>query len=142
MLGFSCVIPLVTVYSVLEEHDSLALLEDDLIATATQEIIAEGRRRREIQIDIKKKEKAIEILASRYSHRDRLSQDQIRQCLYSIGDNSAFLRVNRDPCEKMITELKEYFDPSDAKTGRSLAIHSGQGGARYPSFSVLVLAVF
>ncbi|KZT42998.1 hypothetical protein SISSUDRAFT_1040890 [Sistotremastrum suecicum HHB10207 ss-3] len=130
MLGFSCVIPLVTVYGVLEAHDSLALLEDDLIATATQEIIAEGRRRREIQIDIKKKEKAIEILASRYARRDGLSQEQLRQCLYSIGDNAAFLRVNRDPCEKMIFQLKEFFDPSDAKVGRSLAIHSGQGGAR------------
>ena len=53
MLSFSCVKPIKTVYFLLEAHDALSLLRDDLVATATKEITAEGRSRREIQKDIK-----------------------------------------------------------------------------------------
>ncbi|PPQ63131.1 hypothetical protein CVT24_005771 [Panaeolus cyanescens] len=130
LLNFSCVKPIKTVYSVLEEHDAVDLLRDDLITIATKEIYSEGRPRRDIQRDIKSKERAIEALSSKYS-RNGLSQEKVRQCLYSIGDNHAFLRANRDPCEKMIQYLKEYFHPTSAKDAHhSLAIRSGKGGAR------------
>jgi hypothetical protein len=130
MLGFSCVKPIKTVLSVLEEFDAVDLLRDPLITAATQEIYSSGRMRRDIQKDIKMKERAIETLAARYERRG-LSQEEVRQCLYSIGDNHAFLRTNRDPCEKMIGYLKEYFHPTDGKDPkRSLAIRSGKGGAR------------
>ena len=92
MLNFSCVKPIRTVYTVLVEAEALDLLRDDLITIATQEIYSEGRSRREIQKDIKSKERAIEVLASRYERKD-LRQEHIRQCLYSIGDNHAFLRT-------------------------------------------------
>ncbi|KAJ3531814.1 hypothetical protein NM688_g7519 [Phlebia brevispora] len=129
-LGFSCVKPIKTVHSVLQEHDALDLLRDDLVTVATQEIYSEGRTRREIQRDIKAKERAIETLASKY-HRGKLTQEEIRQCLYSIGDNHAFLRTNRDPCDRMIAYLKQYFHPTQAKDSKnSLAIRSGKGGAR------------
>ncbi|KZT71502.1 hypothetical protein DAEQUDRAFT_665907 [Daedalea quercina L-15889] len=130
LLGFTCVKPIMTVYSILEECDAVDILRDDLIATATKEIHSEGRSRREIQKDIKSKERAIETLSAKYV-REGLSQEQIRQCLYSIGDNHAFLRVNRDPCDKMIAYLKKYFSPNSAKDSKSsLAIRSGKGGAR------------
>ncbi|KAH9938026.1 uncharacterized protein B0H18DRAFT_1080830 [Fomitopsis serialis] len=130
LLGFTCVKPIKTVYAILEEHDAVDLLRDDLVATATKEIYSEGRTRREIQKDIKSKERAIESLSAKYV-REGLSQEQIRQCLYSIGDNHAFLRTNRDPCDKMITYLKKYFSPNNAKDPKSsLAIRSGKGGAR------------
>ncbi|RXW25424.1 hypothetical protein EST38_g411 [Candolleomyces aberdarensis] len=130
MLNFTCVKPIKTVHSVLEEHDALDLLRDDLVTVATQEIYSEGRLRREVQKDIRSKERAIEQLSSRYERRG-LSQEQVRQCLYSIGDNHAFLRANRDPCERMITYLKENFHPTQAKEPlSSLAIRSGSGGAR------------
>ena len=119
-----------TVYSVLEEHDAIDLLRDDLITIATKEIYSEGRSRRDVQKDIKSKERAIEVLSSKYQRKD-LSQEQVRQCLYSIGDNHAFLRANRDPCERMIAHLKEHFHPTQAKDAHtSLAIRSGKGGAR------------
>lgn len=122
--------PIKTVYSVLEEHDGLDLLRDDLITVATKEIYSEGRHRRDIQKDIKSKERAIETLSARYS-RNGLSQENIRQCLYSIGDNHAFLRTNRDPCERMIGYLQKYFHPTQAKdASSSLAIRNGKGGAR------------
>ncbi|VDC02131.1 unnamed protein product [Peniophora sp. CBMAI 1063] len=132
LLGFSCVIPIKTVYAVLEEHNAVDMLRDPLMTAATQEIGAEKRSRREIQKDIKAKERAIELLSSRYT-RGGLEQEDVRQLLYSIGDNHAFLRVNRDPCEKMIGYLKEYFSPNtpkDKKGRDSLAIKSGKGGAR------------
>lgn len=130
MLGFSCVKPIKTVYTVLEEHDALDMLRDDLITVATKEIYSEGRPRREVQRDIRSKERAIEHLSDQYQRRG-LSQEQVRQCLYSIGDNHAFLRANRDPCEKMIGYLKKYFHPTQSKEPlSSLAIRSGRGGAR------------
>ncbi|TFK43820.1 hypothetical protein BDQ12DRAFT_196450 [Crucibulum laeve] len=130
LLSFSCVKPIKTVYTVLEEHDAISLLRDDLVTVATKEIYSEGRPRRDVQKDIKSKERAIEMLSSRYE-RNGLSQEQVRQCLYSIGDNHAFLRANRDPCERMIGFLKEYFHPTQAKDSKfSLAIRSGKEGAR------------
>ena len=130
MMGFSCVKPIKTVYTVLEEAGATDLLRDDLVAVATKEIYSEGRARRDIQKDIKSKERAIETLATKYQRKD-LSQEQIRQCLYSIGDNHAFLRTNRDPCDRMIAYLKQYFHPTQPKDNKSsLAIRSGKGGAR------------
>ena len=130
MLEFSCVKPIRTVYTVLEEHDALELLREDLIATATKEIYSEGRSRRDIQKDIRAKERAVEALSLKYS-RKGLPQEQVRQCLYSIGDNHSFLRTNRDPCDRMILYLKQYFHPTHPKDNKSsLAIRSGKGGAR------------
>ncbi|EJT99740.1 hypothetical protein DACRYDRAFT_17365 [Dacryopinax primogenitus] len=123
-----------TVYTVLEEGGALDLLKDDLISLATREIVAGNRPRYEIQREIKSKERAIEALAARYSgprSGGHISQETIKQCLYSIGDNHAFLRVNRDPCEIMIGYLKKSFDVRDAKGEHaSLAIRIGKQGAR------------
>lgn len=94
------------------------------------EIYSEGRPRREIQRDIRSKERAIETLSSKYASHG-LSQENVRQCLYSIGDNHAFLRTNRDPCERMIQYLKTNFHPTKPEgTKDSLAIRSGKNGAR------------
>jgi hypothetical protein len=131
LLGFSCVIPLVTVHSVLESNGALDLLCDNLVGVATQEIYSEGRSRREIQRDIKSKEKAIEVLSSRYARGPEFNKETVRQCLYSLGDNAAFLRVNRDPCDQMIHWLKLHFDPTNPGKATSLAIRGGKGGARW-----------
>src|SRR5258707_2680983 len=133
MLGFSCVAPVRTVHELLDEHGVLDLLRDRLVTTATQEIIAEKRSRREIQRDIRAKERAIETLSAKYRRGPRLTQEMVCQALYSIGDNHAFLRTNRDPCDRMIGYLQQYFHPTqvrDKKGADSLAIRSGRGGAR------------
>ncbi|KAI5990443.1 hypothetical protein EDD15DRAFT_2452493 [Pisolithus albus] len=82
MLKFTCVKPIKTVYSVLEEHGAAGLLRDDLITYAMMEIYSDGRTRREVQKDIKTKERAIEMLSACYQ-RDSLSQEKVHQCLYS-----------------------------------------------------------
>nr|XP_052925766.1 uncharacterized protein EV422DRAFT_529271 [Fimicolochytrium jonesii]KAI8821128.1 hypothetical protein EV422DRAFT_529271 [Fimicolochytrium jonesii] len=130
MLQFACVKPVKTVYTLLSStKNGLALLQDDLISIATQEITSDGRSRHQVQADIKLKERAIEQLARKYAAND-LKPDQIRQCLYSIGDNHAFLRVNRDPCDKMIEYLQTYFREDAMEDKFSLAIRAGRGGAR------------
>ena len=133
MLGFTCVAPIRTVHELLDVHGALDLLRDPLITTATQEIVAEKRSRREIQRDIRAKERAIETLSARYRREPRLPQETVRQALYSIGDNHAFLRTNRDPCDRMIGYLQQYFHPTqvrDKKSADSLAIRSGRAGSR------------
>ncbi|OMJ21938.1 UPF0652 protein, partial [Smittium culicis] len=130
MLGFDMVIPIRTVYDVLEYYGAQHVLEDDLVAVATQEIIPEGKSRSQVQQEIKNKERAIEYLSKNYCTSE-CTQETIRQCLYSIGDNHAFLRFNRDPCDKMINFLTLDFVPKLAESNDlSLAISSGRDGAR------------
>ncbi|KAF9362043.1 hypothetical protein BGX34_006770 [Mortierella sp. NVP85] len=128
-LGFSCVIPIKTVYSYLEEHGGLDVLRNDLVADATKEIMADGKSRHQIQLEIKKKERAIEVLSRKYANA-QLSAEDIKVCLYSIGDNHSFLRTNRDPCDKMLKYLTTFFHPTNMEEGFSLAIQSGRQGAR------------
>lgn len=94
MLGFNCVAPIKTVYGFLEERKGLKLLHEEIILIATREIIPDGKTRSQIQLEIKRKEKAVESLSRKYQSRC-LSADEIRHCLYSIGDNNAYLRANR-----------------------------------------------
>jgi hypothetical protein len=129
MLEFSLVRPLETVYTQLQDHGLLKLLEDPLVEVATMEIIPEGKSRYTIQKEIKQKERAIEVLAKRYATQ-KFNDDAVRTCLYSIGDNNSFLRSNRDPCDRMIALLQTYFRPDSSEPGFNLGIGYGQGGAR------------
>jgi hypothetical protein len=94
MLGFSCVIPIKTVYSFLKERNGLDVLKNEIILLATMEIVPTGKSRMQIQTEIKRKERSIEQLSRKYSN-SKLSAEEIRHCLYSIGDNNAYLRANR-----------------------------------------------
>jgi hypothetical protein len=130
LLGFNCVRDIRTVHGLLEERGALGLLSDDLIIQATKEIIADkSKPRYEIQRDIKRKEAAIEALARRYAS-DKIGSEEIRQALYSIGDNHAYLTAARRPATRMIEYLKEYFSPDTPEEGFSLSIQAGRGGAR------------
>ncbi|KAF9573733.1 hypothetical protein EC968_008133 [Mortierella alpina] len=128
-LGFSCVIPIKTVYGFLQERNGLDVLRNDLVAEATKEITSDGKSRLQIQQEIRKKERAIEVLSRKYAN-SVLTPDEIKVCLYSIGDNHSFLRTNRDPCEKMLKYLTKFFLPTSVEEGFSLAIQSGRQGAR------------
>ncbi|KAI8979838.1 hypothetical protein BDF20DRAFT_819197 [Mycotypha africana] len=130
MLGFDCVIPIKTVYSFLKERHGLKVLHEDIVLLATMEIIPDRKTRSQIQAEIKRKERSIETLSRKYQSK-YLSADDIRHCLYSIGDNNAYLRANRDPCEKMIRYLEEFFNPKDEpEVEYSLSIASGNEGHR------------
>jgi len=130
LLQFEMVTPVKTVYRLLEKHGALDMLGDNAMVWATTEIVPESKTRYEIQQEIKNKERAIEYLAKRYAKGPGLSADDIRGCLYSIGDNHSFLRTSRDNMDKMISFLKIYFRPDSSDEDDSLAIQYGKGGAR------------
>lgn len=130
LLGINLNKPLRTVYSFLEEHNGLALLGHKWIHHATKEVLAgKGVSKSEIATQIQRKERAIEEIASQF-RTHRLSSDDIRTCLYSIGDNNSFLNSNRLPIEKCIGLLESYFSPASAGDTTSLEIREGTLGAR------------
>merc|ERR1719356_1036461 len=60
-----------------------------------------------------------------------LTEDEVEQCIYSLGDHSTYIRFNREPCDRLINFLKEYFDPvNPGPPEYSLAIEEGRDGAR------------
>jgi len=130
LLEFKLVKKVTTVYDFLKSADCLGLLKNSDAITATTAIVDKGRTRAEVQQAIKCKESAVKRLVRKYSN-DDISEEDIEWCLYSIGDNSAFLVFNRDPVDQMIGYLTSNF-PADlpADSPRSLAIRSGYKGAR------------
>ena len=129
-LEFSPVIPIRTVYQKLKECEAHALLQDEHISLAVQTITPEGKSRSQIQREIKQKEAAIEHLARSYSNAE-LPPEDLRQCLYSIGDNNAYLYQARDPVDRMIAFLTELFSAEEPPSAElSLAIAQGEKGAR------------
>lgn len=68
LLGVSIHAPIKTVYALCEEKGALALLEDDRLATATEEILSEPDKNREhTKMAIERKEKAVRFLVNKYS---------------------------------------------------------------------------
>eukprot|EP00878_Enallax_costatus_P007578 GHUV01007935.1.p1 GENE.GHUV01007935.1~~GHUV01007935.1.p1 ORF type:complete len:658 (+),score=224.07 GHUV01007935.1:58-2031(+) len=129
LLGFSCVRPLNTVASFLEERGRLEMLDDPLMEIATAEIVAGDRPRMAVQRDIKVKERAREQLAKKYRH-SQLSEEEILWAIYSISDNNSYLLFNRDPIDRMLQYFISTFRPDAIEDPYSLAITGGRGGAR------------
>jgi len=69
------------------------------------------------------------MLSKRYSNAN-IDAEEVRQCLYSIGDNNAYLTAFRDPVDKMIRYLTMYFDPDKIEAGYELSIVEGDAGSR------------
>jgi len=130
LLGISIHTPIKTVYDLLKNANSLAMLDDAHIGTATEEILPDkSKNRATIQMEIKRKERSAEIIVRKYAN-NRLSADDIRSCLYSISDNNSFLNSNKKPVTDCIQLLKRYFHPSVVEAEYSLSIQEGISGAR------------
>mmetsp|Transcript_12396 Transcript_12396/g.46257 ORF Transcript_12396/g.46257 Transcript_12396/m.46257 type:complete len:642 (-) Transcript_12396:152-2077(-) len=130
LLGFKLVKPLRTAYTLLAKKGGLDMLRDPLMETATAEIAHAQKQRFLVQKEIRAKEKAREFLARRYAT-DELPSEDILRVLYSISDNNAYLRFNRDPVSKMLAYLTEFFDAKTPESREfSLGISVGSDGAR------------
>jgi len=130
LLEFKLVKKVLTVHDYLKSVDCMGLLKSADVITATTAIVDKGRTKAEVQQAIKTKEAAVKRLVRKFSN-DDVSEENIEWCLYSIGDNSAFLVFNRDPVDQMIGYLTSNFPPDlPADSPRSLAIRSGYKGAR------------
>eukprot|EP00912_Choanoflagellata_sp_UC4_P002375 UC4_evm1s1496 len=128
-LGFSVVQEISTVYSLFEKCDCLDALRHPDMKYATQQVTAEGKSRHQVQRQIKEKERALETISRKYANHN-ISRDDIKQGLYSIGDNHAYLLGNKDPVDKMLKYLKSNFDPASGEGTTCLAISGGVGGSR------------
>lgn len=128
--------PIKTVYSYLQskkQQDNglgLKILQDPLILDATAEIKPKGKTRTLINRQIKLKESAIEKLSSKYSSVNGFNKEELRQVLYSIGDFNSYTNSNRNPIERMIKRLEDFFINSHESNTYSLGIRFGYGGAR------------
>ena len=130
LLGFKLVKPMRTAHALLAEKNGLLMLDDALMHQATAEIAHLGKARFAVQKEIKAKEKAREALARKYANAT-LTGEEILSVLYSISDNNAYLRFNRDPVDRMLTHLNACFDPKLPETREfSLGISVGAEGAR------------
>lgn len=130
LLGVNIYHPVKTIYDILRDSGGLGILQEPLIYTATMEILSDKNKNRAlIQNEIKKKERAIELLVKKYTS-SRLSSDTIRSCMYSISDNNSFLNSNRQPVLECIELLQTYFSPTTIEKGYSLSIEEGLSGAR------------
>jgi len=127
-LGFALVKDIVTVHTFLTEKKCLELLGDKLMPLATGEVISEGKTRVDIDKSVKGKQDAIKRLAQKYK-RDDFSEDDIKLCILSIGDNHSFLRSNRDVVEQLMGYLNKYFHPEKINKPWSLTIRNGVGGS-------------
>ncbi|KAI9480739.1 MAG: hypothetical protein EXX96DRAFT_563997 [Benjaminiella poitrasii] len=128
-LGFSCVIPIKTVYDFLKSRESIEVLHDENIVLATREISSEFKTREQIDSEVQRKQFAIRTICEKYAN-ERVSKEDIERCLLSLSDNNAFLKANRDPCDKMLKYLSKYFNPAKHEHGYSLAIQAGRHGHR------------
>jgi len=127
LLGVDINKPIKTVYALLESKGGLGMLQDPALGTATQEILPENKDKYTIQNEIKRKEKAAAEVVRRHA-RGHLKEEDVRHCLYSIGDNNSFLNSNRKPILDCIGLLQQFF--STRAGDSSLAIDIGQDGAR------------
>lgn len=110
--------------------NGLAVLDDHRIATATEEILpSKTKSRHDIQLEIKRKEKAADIIVKQHASR-HLSEETIRLCLYSISDNNSFLNSNLKPIQDCIALLQYYFHAQHVNAHYSLGITEGLDGAR------------
>jgi hypothetical protein len=88
------------VHSYLASVNCLEILRDPQMAVAVSEIDADGRQRLAVAKDIRAKERAREALSKKYARPGGATPEDLLTCLYSIGDNAAYLRFNRDPVDR------------------------------------------
>ena len=80
--------------------------------------------------EIKRKERVVKDLSQKYQT-TKISQDDIKFCLYSLTDNNSFLNSNSEPIQQMLDFLTTFFPPTvTPDPEHSLAIVAGENGAR------------
>ncbi len=126
----SLVIPVKTVYSVLEAANALKLLADPRLAHATAQIQSASEKfpRKTVDAAVRYRNSVITVLSKEYAS-DKLDSNTIVDLLAAIGDNHAYLREAMGPVMDIHRLLLQYFGPKGTAPNR-LAITGGQQGAR------------
>lgn len=133
LMGFTPIRKIKTVYELLEDSDLLQILvkDQDLVLDATCSIDPFGKTRNQIDQEIAERDAAWRKLESQYASIFPTTE-QFESAFKSISDNHSFLQWARSPVDKMLANLKKYFDPDDgdARGDRDLSISFGRNGAR------------
>lgn len=156
-LEFDCVGSVKTVWTVVKGNGrAVQMLQDPLLTIATKEIYTDGKSRAEVAQESKDKAEALVELKHKYAEKPPegtappkpagdlaealrggpkrpeveglLTEERIETIVASISDYFAFLRFNREPVERMIEFLRQYFDPKEPGKW-SLDISRGRGGS-------------
>ena len=124
-LGFSCLKPIVTVSSFLEERNAEGLLDDERLPVATQDIgdLPAGVAQKRIQA----KAAAVEALCARHASA-RVSAEEIQRVLFSIADHHSYISVACKPVRRVIYHLKKNF--SAEKGCSDLTLRMGANGSK------------
>ncbi|KAH3684995.1 hypothetical protein WICPIJ_004027 [Wickerhamomyces pijperi] len=104
------------------------MFQDENLIYATSQIDSLNRSRLSVQRDIKTKETAIKRLVMRYSSVD-LSEDDIKQIIYSIDDYNSYVFHNRNPTNRFIKRLREFAD-DEVASRFSIGISRGRSGSK------------
>lgn len=110
LLGVSIHAPIKTVYALCEEKGALALLEDETLATATEEILPEpGKSRAHTEFAIGRKEKAVRYLVNKYSaesNEGRRYNAHGHYSGYSYSSSSSSSSLDRVPTSMTADEVR------------------------------------
>eukprot|EP00727_Mastigamoeba_balamuthi_P012917 m51a1_g8248 hypothetical protein (877) ;mRNA; r:130583-134788 len=132
---FEAIQPILTVRRFLEAHGASDVLSDPDLGPATLCVVQGSRSRDQVAADIRAKSKAQSAMVKRHvtdamAHDGALTEDGLRRALDSLADANAYLAANRDPVERMLAMLQQYFKPQEpGDDDMSLAINYGQGGS-------------
>jgi len=128
-LGFNCIVPIKTVYTFLDNKNSLNLLDDEELEFAVKAVVNDNTTvKEEIAIQIKTKDSAVKKLIDKY--KDIISEDDVMLVIRSISDNNAYIASNANTITKLIEILDKYFEPNNFESNTSLEIRFGRDGAR------------
>ena len=121
-LGFSCLVPVLTVRRALEADDLGEVLDDADLAAATKALRPGEAAAR--------KAEATERLVARHAAGDAARGELVRRAVLSIADDEALTAAHVAPVSRMLALLREHFDPQSPDANSTLAIQAGRGGAR------------
>jgi len=115
LLGVNVVAPVKTVYSLCQEKGALALLDDKLLATATEEILSDGgKSRATVEMEIKRKEKAVKKLVGKYAKVSAYSGQSTRSYNWSSYSSSSYISYqDRQREEDEEEEMRRTRVPTD-----------------------------
>jgi len=122
---------------------ALAMLRDDRMKEATSVVVVQEQEHvtpEQIAARVQLKKEAREALLKEYGSDPAatgLTTDDVQRVLDSLEDANNYLRGNRDPVQRMLEYLKQYFSPSEptpedmeeTRNLASLAITYGRGGS-------------
>mmetsp|Transcript_4794 Transcript_4794/g.7830 ORF Transcript_4794/g.7830 Transcript_4794/m.7830 type:complete len:532 (+) Transcript_4794:70-1665(+) len=115
-LKISFLKPILTVSRFLTEKGCADILTDPLWTEATasiqdvDDVRGENKTKQELAAEVKAKAQAEQQLKQKYTS-DNLSEEELQRVIDSIADNEAYLTFNRSPVKRIISILKDSFDP-------------------------------